>query len=153
MVPGKHTLVKHHFYPITASGDYLSFKFESVSEKRKIAKGVEYVPVAPNVFNLAFGDIDDNGELDDLSLSDNGDMAKVLATVVQTALIFFEMHPDKSLYFTGSSLARTRLYRALVAREIENWRDVFVVEGILKDKLIPFQIGMPFEAFIIRRKD
>nr|WP_221394457.1 hypothetical protein [Dyadobacter sp. NIV53] len=66
--------MKQKFYPYKTSGDYLTFTFESISNGRKIRKAIEYVPINENIYNLAFGDIDENGLLNDLSVSGNQDM-------------------------------------------------------------------------------
>ena len=62
--------------------------------------------------NLAFGDKDHTtGEIDDTVISNNGDSEKVLATVVATVYAFTDKYPDATIYATGSTKARTRLYR------------------------------------------
>lgn len=80
------------YYPFEVSTNRLSFIFESINNGRKITKAVEYIPFHfdKTIYNLAFGDIDEKGELDDLSVSDNQDMEKVLATVIQTIFVFLE---------------------------------------------------------------
>ncbi|MGN7890363.1 DUF6934 family protein [Dyadobacter sp. 22481] len=144
--------MKEKFYPFEASEDYLFFWFESQSEQRKIVKMVELTKVTENIYNLAFGDVDETGVLDDLVVSNNGDMRKTLATVVQVIVTFFGAYPDKQLYFTGSSPARTRLYRAILSREAENWNEVFDITGILGGETFPFQNSIAYEGFMISRK-
>lgn len=119
-------------YPFEVSTNRLSFVFESINNGRKITKAVEYVPFPfdKTIYNLAFGDINDKGELDDLSVSDNQDMEKVLATVIQTIFVFFRTYPDKTLFFTGSTNARTRLYRGAIGRVIDELQEDLLIEGI-----------------------
>jgi len=57
----------------------------------------------------------------------------------------------RQIYFTGSSPARTRLYRAILNKEINNWSDVFDIKGISKDGLISFPTQVDCEAFLIKR--
>lgn len=57
------------------------------------------------------GDIDTgSGEIDDLSVSNNQDTKKVLATVAKTVVDFIEQHP-KAIVMEGSTPARTRPYQ------------------------------------------
>lgn len=66
----------------------------------------------PDVYNLAFGDHDEStGETSDSIISGNGDGQKVLTTVASTAYAFTNQYPAARIYATGSSPARTRLYR------------------------------------------
>jgi hypothetical protein len=46
-----------------------------------------------------------------LSISNNGDSPKVLATVASTVYAFLERYPDAYVFATGSTNSRTRLYR------------------------------------------
>ena len=50
-----------------------------------------------NVFNLAFGDINENGEINDYTISDNGDRNKILATVANVVDVY-----TKSILTDGS---------------------------------------------------
>lgn len=96
------------------SGEKLEvFEFVSVGKKGRIYKMVQYSKTNyKGVYNLAFGDKNTmTGELDDMSISNNGDSEKVLATVVATLYAFFDSHPDAYVYATGSTESRTRLYQ------------------------------------------
>ncbi len=144
--------MKEKFYPFEASEDYLSFWFESCSSGCRIQKSVEFEEIGVDLYNLAFGDMDKKGQLNDMVVSNNGDMRKVLATVVKTALAFFEMYPERSIYFSGNSSSRNRLYRAILTRDIENWSGVFEVQGIMQGMPVQFSQNMDFEGFLIKRK-
>ena len=79
-------------------------------EHKKI---VEYSATGTeNVYNLAFGDLDEiTNTINDLSITNNGDSLKVLATVASTVYAFMEKHPNAWIVATGSTKVRTRLYR------------------------------------------
>ncbi|MBO9617273.1 MAG: hypothetical protein J7619_31605 [Dyadobacter sp.] len=144
--------MKEKFYQFEASADYLYFWFESCSSGCTIPKIVEFDEIEIGTFNLAFGDIDSHGRLNDSVVSNNGDMEKVLATVVQVVLTFLEKYPTRRVYFSGNSPARNRLYRAILSRDIENWSNVFEVDGITEGERIAFRQGVNFEGFIVKRK-
>ncbi len=79
--------------------------------KRDIIKSVEFTPtLKSNVYNLAFGDTLPNGELDDTTVSNNGDIIKIFATVIdilpRKILIYdiiYGKYPHCELYYIGAS--------------------------------------------------
>jgi hypothetical protein len=144
--------VKQKFYPYRASADYLNFYFESCSSACTIPKIVEYEEIEAGTYNLAFGDVDEKGRLNDSIVSNNGDMQKVLATIVRTVMTFLEIHPGRQVYFSGNSPARNRLYRATLSRDIESWSEIFEVDGISDGERITFRQNIDFEGFIVKRK-
>ncbi len=145
--------MKEKFYPFSASEDYLNFYFESRSGERTIPKAVQFEKIGADIYNLALGDLDSDGNLDDNVVSNNGDMQKIMATVAQIIIKFFARYPDQQVYITGSSPTRIRLYRAIIAREMERWVEVFEVRGVLNGKPFPFEICTDYEAFLITRNN
>ena len=100
-----------YLYKSEANFEFLEFYSEG--PKGIIKKVVEYQLTSENnVYNLAFGDYDENARsIDDKVVTNNGDSLKVLATVASTVYAFIEKHPDAWVIATGSTEARTRLYR------------------------------------------
>lgn len=142
--------MKEKFYPFRASEDYLSYYFESRSEERVIPKAIQFEKIGAQVYNLAFGDLDSGGDINDVVVSNNGDMHKVMATVAQVVIAFFGAYPDRQIYFTGSSPSRQRLYRAILAREAERWSEVFEVQGVVQGKPVQFEGCVNYQAFLIK---
>ena len=140
-------------YPIRTTDNRLQFVLESTSHDRVVQKQIEFTPfsINANIYNLAFGDLNEWEELDDLTVSDNQDMERVLATVIQAVLFFLETYPDKTVFFTGSTAARTRLYRAAISRVIADYENL-AVEGILDSGAESFQPNKPYQAFLVRYK-
>ena len=105
--------MKFDKYSLKAEDSLTVFEFVSEGPNGLIRKIIHFqVTNQPDVYNLAFGDKNaDTGEIDDLVISNNGDTDKVLATVVGALYAFFDKHPDAFVYATGSTQARTRLYR------------------------------------------
>ena len=69
------------------------YKFRSEGP-RSIEKIVEFTPTTfKNIFNLAFGDLLPDGTIDDIAKSNNGDIAKVLSTVVKILDDFTSRYP------------------------------------------------------------
>lgn len=90
------------------------YEFTSIGQKGEIRKMVMYdlISAQKRLYNLGFGDVDiRTGKVDDMSVSNNGDMEKVLITVGRTLLDFIENHPTASVTAMGSTIYRTRLYQ------------------------------------------
>ena len=105
------------------------------------------------MYNLAFGDRDEeSGEIDDKSISNNGDSDMVLATVVSTVYAFTERYPDSWVFATGSTKARTRLYRRGLTKYLLEIRRDFQVFGLIDDEWEPFEKDVNYEAFLVKRK-
>ncbi|HZY38984.1 MAG TPA: hypothetical protein VFE53_20125 [Mucilaginibacter sp.] len=141
-------------YPLSAGKNSTSFQFISVGPKGNIKKLIYFTPTYyPNFYNLSFGDENpQTGKLDDLIISNNGDSENVLATVVSAVYAFTYKHPDAWVAATGSTDARTRLYRMGLSKHFEKLNEDFYVLGQYDDSWEPFVIGKDYEAFVVKRK-
>lgn len=146
--------MKSEFYNFHTENNSLSFTFQSISDEKTINKIVIYSKVSdfPEIYNLALGDILDNDEVSDLTISNNSDLHKVIATVVQTMLIFFKRYPDNHIYFKGNTPERTRLYRIAISRELNEAKEIFDIYGIIDDILQPFQANHAYESYLVSLK-
>jgi len=133
------------------------FEFISEGPKGQIKKMVQYTDTGTeNVFNLAFGDYDEEtNSINDISITNNGDSTKVLATVASTVYAFTEKHPNAWIFATGSTVVRTRLYRMGITNNIEEIIVDFDVYGLTIDTNIweEFIVGEDYEAFLITKKN
>lgn len=75
-----------------------------------------------------------------------------MATVIRIILTFFETYPDKTVFFTGSTPSRTRLYQIILKREYESLSQEFIIEGVKQEMIENLQIDKNYEAFLIRVK-
>ncbi len=100
-------------YELKSDEQLTTFEFLSEGVKGKIEKIIQFSLVnQDNLFNLAFGDRNLlTGEIDDKIVTDNGDSERVLATVVAAVYAFCDRFPNAWIYATGSTAARTRLYK------------------------------------------
>lgn len=140
------------FYPVTHQKSYLLFEFESISETKCIKKRVEFAVLSrtAQLYNLALTDLDHEGSTSDVVVNDNADMPKVMATVIHCLLQFLENHPLATVLVRGNSPARTRLYRAVISREIskvKNFLEIYGTDGHANE---PFRINTHYEAFFIK---
>ena len=131
------------------------YEFFSEGPKGRIKKIVEYTETSTqNVFNLGFGDYDeDSKSISDLSVTNNGDSLKILATVASTVYAFIEKHPNAYILATGSTNVRTRLYRMGITNNLAEIVEDFEVYGLTnKGNWVTFEIGEDYEAFLIKKK-
>jgi len=142
-------------YALKSESGLTVFEFISEGPKGTIRKMVHFQETnEPGLYNLAFGDKNSGtDELDDLSVSNNGDSEKVLATVVAALYAFFDRHPDAFVYATGSTAARTRLYRMGITRFREEMELDFHLFGQVGDKFEPFETGREYIGFLAQRKN
>ncbi|HEY8898582.1 MAG TPA: hypothetical protein VIM79_27325 [Niastella sp.] len=131
------------------------FDFISEGHKGKIPKRILFTPTRwSNVYNLAFGDTKETGEIDDNKISDNGDRNKILATVVKVVEMYTNKFPDRWVYFTGSTEHRTRLYRMAVTIHLKELSDMFEICSEIKGRVgwVKFQKGLDINAFLVKKK-
>jgi hypothetical protein len=131
------------------------FEFVSEGSKGRIKKMVQFTQTGTeNVYNLAFGDYDDvTNSINDLSVTNNGDSLKVLATVASTIYAFIEKHPNTWIFATGSTNVRTRLYRMGITNNLVDIKEDFEVYGFTQFGIWEeFVVGEDYEAFLITKK-
>lgn len=130
------------------------FEFISVGTKGAVRKMIEFqATTTPGLYNLAFGDKDPvTGELNDLAVTNNGDTEKVLGTVVAALYAFFDKNPEAFVYATGSTPARTRLYRMGISKFYNEIQNDFYLFGQIGEKLYVFELGKEYDGFLARRK-
>ena len=124
--------------------------------KEEIKKVIKYsFTGTENVYNLGFGDLnEETNEIDDLSVTNNGDSEKVLSTVVSTLFAFTEQYPKALILATGSTPSRTRLYRMGISKNLKEIKLYFAVYGLNKlAEWESFIIGRDYEAFFITKKE
>jgi uncharacterized protein DUF6934 len=133
------------------------YKFFSVGRNR-IEKIVDFVPLkVKNVMNLGFGDLSPDGSIDDRVASNNGDIGKVLATIVMILKHFTALQPHIIIYFSGSTVERTRLYTRVLKMYYSAFSKEFMIYGIVGTKQngqrLPFDpcAQVDYFAFLIKR--
>ena len=141
-------------YHLKAESKFTRFEFISEGTKGAIRKLIEFQATSDaDVYNLAFGDKDPlTGDLNDLAVTNNGDTEKVLATIVAALYVFFDNYPAAYVYATGSTKARTRLYRIGITKFYEEMQKDFYLYGQVGDEYPVFELGKDYEGFLAQRK-
>jgi hypothetical protein len=141
-------------YELKAERSLMVFEFISEGIKGEIPKLIKYSETnLKDMYNLAFGDKNpETGEIDDKVVSNNGDSEKVLATVVATVYAFSDRYPDSWIFATGSTKARTRLYRMGITRYIDEIKNDFEIYGLKENEWEIFKKKVEYDAFLVKRK-
>ena len=148
----------HDKYDTTVSYSGTEYIFTNIGENGSILKGVQYalMPEYENTYNLAFGDLTIGGKINDISVTNNGDIKKVLATVVETIYHFTNRNPSASIFFKGSTYTRTQLYNKIIYDhfiELEKHFTIFGFEsGTGEPERYDGNKKYNYEAFIVIRK-
>lgn len=148
--------MKHAKYRCRAEDSFLVFKFKSEGVKGSIQKIVIYTETnSKNVYNLGFGDYDEEtGSMNDLSVTNNGDSAKILATVAATVYKFTKWNPEAWIMASGSTSARTRLYRMGITNNLSEISEHFAIFGYnCEGNWEYFVVGRAYDAFMVTRKE
>ena len=142
-------------FAILTSNRYI---FISEGEKR-IKKIVDFVKMKlEDTFNLAFGDLQRDGGIDDTANSNNGDLVKVLATVVNITKHFTDKNPHINLVFYGNTNIRMRLYTRILKTYYSTFINDFHLYGsVIRDggyMIVSFDpnLEQAYQFFLIKRK-
>lgn len=126
--------------------------------KKPIAKQVVFTYTGiRNIVNLGFGDLLPDGSIDDRANSNNGDIVKVLATIVRILIDFTEKFPEREIFFAGSTQERTRLYTRILETYHSDFNKEFNINGLLKKGNGYLEVefspgsGHKFLGFIVKR--
>ena len=130
------------------------FEFTSTGPKGEIKKIIQFSETkAKHIFNLAFGNVNDDGSIDDVTANDNKDRDKILATVASAVYDFTKRYPEQYVFFTGSSKERTRLYRMALTINHEELAATFDIWGLQEEGgFEPFEKRRSYTGFLIKRK-
>jgi hypothetical protein len=93
---------------------------------------VDFTPSGiKNIVNIGFGDLMPDGSIDDKANSNNGDIVKVLATIVEILKHFTIQHPQAVIYFRGNTVERTKLYTRVLKTYYSVFSKEFKMIGII----------------------
>jgi hypothetical protein len=144
-------------YEYTVDRLLLDYEFFSEGLNGRIRKLISFTPRNTGgkiFFNLSLGDVtDDNKLVDYLSISDNKDTEKILATIAAAVIEFSSYFPDMWVYAIGSTESRTRLYQMGITRYWNDIDPLMRVYGYRNSKWELFEKGFNYEAFFVAKKN
>lgn len=147
----KTIAMSYETYQLETTDSVMIFEFISEGPKGFIKKRIQYQNIGEDIYNLAFGDVDEvTNEFDDTIVSDNNDVRKILATVALTITFFLNEHPTAFVHIKGGTIARNRLYKMAISNNFEEISDNFMVLGFTEDKnWALYEKNNNYSAFLI----
>ena len=140
-------------YTFRSDEESTSFHFQSVGKRGIFDKLILIRPLLEEHYNLALLDYDlDTQEYSDISVTDNGDMPEVLATVMKAILLFLDKYPERKVNFQGSTGSRTRLYQIAINQIYPEIKKDLTIYGWINNAWVPFEPNLSFESFLIGKR-
>ena len=144
------------YQTLTVSPDYTIYTFTSSGLKGDFEIEVQFIPIEDtNYYNLGFGALDDNRQIDDTIVLNNGDRDKILATVAGFVKEFLDKYTKARVAFTGSTPSRTRLYRRALSLNLDELNKVFEISGFPEEDesiLETFNPSIIYVAFVVNKR-
>src|SRR5258708_4626424 len=109
--------MKYEYYKdFEIADDFSLFEFISSGKQGNIKKRVSFEETEfSNVYNLSLLNIGKNGETDDMTVSNNGDRDKILATIFRAANLYTLRYPQRWVYIAANTGGKMRLYRMAIS--------------------------------------
>lgn len=145
-------MIREEAYPFLSIAKDRYFKFDSIGTKGTIRKVIMFQDTKyPNRYNLAFGDIINDG-LDDLVKSGNNDVYFIFNTIVNAVHYFLDKHPNSQIEFSGSDEKRHRFYAIILKRYYSEAIEVFDILGMIDDETTePINFDKFYGRFLIQK--
>jgi hypothetical protein len=146
--------MNNELYKVSYLDDHLNeFEFYSEGPRGLIRKKIEITPTEyPEIYNLEFGDVNEDGSTDIYAVSDNGDRDKILSTIVYVIDVYLEKYPYRHIFFAGSTESRNRLYRITIARKMRKRSSNLAVYSQNEKGIMRFKRNIVANAFLIRKR-
>lgn len=108
----------------------------------------------PFLYSLTLGDIGSNGLVSFESRSNNGDMARSLATVYRTVEQFLTNNPRALIAFNGNTASKTRLYQMVISKYLDQFSERYLIWGIRSDddQRESFRRNQQYSGFFVTNK-
>ena len=138
---------------VRIADDLSSIDFISAGKHGQWIKRIWFQPSKfENVYNLLFGNLVAEEEIDDFTVNDNGDRNKILATIAEAIDRYTRRYPERMISIYGSTASRTRLYRMAIGLNLEELSLKFDIYAEASDGFVPFYKNMEVTAFLVKRK-
>lgn len=133
--------------------DLTVYEFYSVGPNGRIRKLIKLslMQRVPLIFSLEPGDALNEVEINLLSVTDNKDTDIILLSATQAIIEFLNERNEALVFFEGITSARTRLFQIWITRVLNQYSDFISIEGRIKNQWRPFEKGVLFDAFLIRK--
>lgn len=129
------------------------YTFESVGRYGKITKAVVFQEIDTKLYNLVLIDRDtETGHWMDDSVTNNGDLTKVMITVSKIILLFLDIEEGVKIFIQANSKSRNKLYHRIMRNYHEEFMSELKIEATINGDIENFEIGKIYESFYICKK-
>lgn len=87
-------------------------------------------PLLPDVINLAFGPLNEQGEINDKVKLPHADHSKVFSTIIFAGMMYLRENPAKFLGINGSNNARAYMYYRCIQNNFDYLTQHFEIYGV-----------------------
>ena len=121
-------------YAFSRNEQNSTFKFQSIGKRGKFEKAIVFSLITDNIYNPALLDFNPlTQDYTDDSITDNGDMPAILATVMRVIFGYLTDFLDHRIYLVGNTASRTRLYQIAINKVFPSTNDCINVSGYYID--------------------
>ena len=137
---------------------YISFKrktfhiFRSEGDNGSIPKMVIFSYAGKKLWNLGFGDLQPDGDIDDSIVSNNNDLIKVISTVAKIAYEFSDKYPLRSIQIKPVDEKRRKLYNHVFRRNYNIINIDFEIIGVNGRRGEDYSPKKFYESFKLNRR-
>ncbi len=136
--------------------DYSEYKFVSRGPNGAILKLLVFKKLfIDTVYNLSLLDVMADGSLSDTHFSNNNDLRKILATIVDVVIDYTAKFPDRQIFFQGSDEEgkRISLYHKAISRHLFVLEKEFHIYGLTDEGAEEvFNPAKEYIAVLVKRK-
>lgn len=120
------------YEPIYINDDLTEFIFNSeLKTEESINLYVKFYnfndPFLPDVYNLAFGPLDENGEINDKIKLPHKDLNKLFSTILFFIITFLDTYKNRKVGIDGSDDTRAYLYHRLFLTNYNELDDLIII--------------------------
>ena len=138
-------------YPYYELGRPMHYFFESIGEEKSVYKIVAFTLLVNGNWNLGFGDLAENGSIDDSVVTNNHDVRNVIGTVAKIAIDFLRKYPERTIEIKPVDDKRKTLYNLVFQRYFEEINTFIEVCGIIAEEE-PYIPTQTYNRFTIKLK-
>jgi hypothetical protein len=138
-------------YPYYVLEEKTQYIFISIGEK-DVAKIVQFDHVVDDNWNLGFGDLDDEGFINDSIVTNNQDARKVIRTVAKIAIDFLAKDPSSTLEINPVDGKRQRLYNNIFQKYFAEMTPIFKITGTFEGVVETYSPLKNYSFFTITLK-
>lgn len=144
--------MKKESYTLFANSES-TYNFVSIGKKGEILKGVYFEEIETNLYNLVLLDYDlESKTWSDETVSDNGDIVRIMATIVHIIYLFLNKNKKALVFFKGNTDSRQKLYNRIIHNYFSELSEKFVIWGSVEETQELVKLNKYYQEFYISIK-